>query len=298
MIVIGSRGSALALWQARHIAARLKECGEETRIEIIKTTGDRMQEASLILEGGKGLFTKEIEEALLAGSIDVAVHSMKDVPTEIPEGLTIAAIPRRENALDALVGCSLDELKQGSRVGTSSPRRSSQLHALGRGLSIENLRGNVDTRLRKLDEGRHDAIVLAAAGLRRLGWEARIRELIPPEVMCPAAGQGALAIETRDDGGHARSAVRTLDDADARAAVEAERALLKALGGGCQVPIGAHARMQDGVICLIAMVAAPDGSRLIRAEGKGADWVALGRQVSENLLAQGAREILSQTRPA
>ncbi len=180
MIVIGSRGSALALWQARHIQARLFELGEETRIEIIKTTGDRMQEISLITEGGKGLFTKEIEEALLAGSIDVAVHSMKDVPTEIPAGLTIAAIPERENPQDALVGCSLAELKRGSRVGTSSPRRASQLYALGRGLVIETLRGNVDTRLRKLDEGQHDAIVLAAAGLRRLGWEARIRDLIPP----------------------------------------------------------------------------------------------------------------------
>jgi hydroxymethylbilane synthase len=293
MIVIGSRGSALALWQARHVAARLKERGKETRIEIIKTTGDRMQEASLVLEGGKGLFTKEIEEALLARSIDVAVHSMKDVPTEIPEGLTIAAIPERENPLDALVGCSLKELKPGSRVGTSSPRRSSQLHALGRGLTIENLRGNVDTRLRKLDEGRHDAIVLAAAGLRRLGWEARIRELIPPEVMCPAAGQGALAIETRADGGDAWSVVRTLDDAGARAEVEAERALLEALGGGCQVPIGAHARMQDGEMRLIAMVAAPDGSRLIRGEAAGNEPARVGSELGGKLLAQGAREILS-----
>src|SRR5580704_7910887 len=263
MIVIGSRGSALALWQARHVAARLQELGEESRIEIIKTTGDRMQEISLITEGGKGLFTKEIEEALLAGSIDVAVHSMKDVPTEIPGGLTIAAIPERENPQDALVGCSLAELKRGSRVGTSSPRRASQLHALGRELVIETLRGNVDTRLRKLDEGQHDAIVLAAAGLRRLGWEGRIRELIPPEIMCPAAGQGALAIETRDDGGAAFCLIRKLDDGPARAAVEAERALLTALGGGCQVPIGAHARVHHDVIRLIAMVAAADGSRLI-----------------------------------
>jgi hydroxymethylbilane synthase len=295
MIVIGSRGSALALWQARHVSARLQELGEETRIEIIKTTGDRMQEISLITEGGKGLFTKEIEEALLARTIDVAVHSMKDVPTEIPDGLTIAAIPERENPQDALVGCSLAELRQGSRVGTSSPRRASQLHALSRGLVIETLRGNVDTRLRKLDEGQHDAIVLAAAGLRRLGWEARIRELIPAEIMCPAAGQGALAIETRADAGPAWSLVKKLDDASARAAVEAERALLTALGGGCQVPIGAHARVQEGSIRLIAMVAAADGSRLIRGEATGADASRVGAELGAKLLARGAREILTPT---
>jgi hydroxymethylbilane synthase len=293
MIVIGSRGSALALWQARHVAARLQALGEETRIDVIKTTGDKLQEISLITEGGKGLFTKEIEEALLAGSIDVAVHSMKDVPTEIPGGLTIAAIPERENPQDALVGCSLAELEPGSRVGTSSPRRASQLHALGRGLVIETLRGNVDTRLRKLDEGRHDAIVLAAAGLRRLGWEDRIRELIPPEIMCPAAGQGALAIETRDDGGAAFCLMRKLDDGSARAAVEAERALLTALGGGCQVPIGAHARVHHDVIRLIAMVAAPDGSRLIRGEAVGMEPAQVGAELGATLLAQGAREILT-----
>ncbi len=292
MIVIGSRGSALALWQARHVAGLLQALGEETRLEIIKTTGDKMQEVSLVVEGGKGLFTKEIEEALLARSIDVAVHSMKDVPTEIPSGLTIAAIPQREDPLDALVGCSLDELKPGSRVGTSSPRRASQLHALERGLVIETLRGNVDTRLRKLDQGQHDAIVLAAAGLRRLGWEARIRELIPPGVMCPAAGQGALAIETRDDGGHAWNIVRKLDDPAARLEVEAERALLKALGGGCQVPIGAHARVQDGVIRLIGVVATPGGSRLIRSEAAGTEPERVGAELGARLLQQGAREIL------
>lgn len=292
MIVIGSRGSALALWQARHIAARLLALGEETRVEVIKTTGDRMQEISLAASGGKGLFTKEIEEALLGRQIDLAVHSMKDVPTEIPRGLLISAIPEREDPRDALVGCMLAELKPGSRVGTSSPRRASQLHALGRGLVIETLRGNVDTRLRKLDEGQHDAIVLAAAGLRRLGLQDRVRELIPPEIMCPAAGQGALAIETRDNGGPAWRIVKTLDDAEARATVNAERALLKALGGGCQVPIGAHARITDGAIHLIAMVASPDGSRLIRGESTGANPADVGAQLGEKLLAQGAREIL------
>lgn len=292
MIVIGSRGSALALWQANHISARLLALGEETRIEVIKTTGDRMQEISLAASGGRGLFTKEIEEALLGRQIDVAVHSMKDVPTEIPHGLTIAAIPEREDPRDALVGCTLAELKPGSRVGTSSPRRASQLQALGRGLAIETLRGNVDTRLRKLDEGKYDAIVLAAAGLRRLGLQDRIRELIPPEIMCPAAGQGALAIETRDNGGPAWRIVKALDDAEARATVDAERALLKALGGGCQVPIGAHARIAAGAIHLIAMVASPDGSRLIRGESAGMSPAEVGAELGEKLLAQGAREIL------
>lgn len=298
MIIIGSRGSALALWQARHIASKLLELGEAAQIRIIKTTGDRMQEMSLITEGGKGLFTKEIEDALLDGSIDVAVHSMKDVPTQIPDGLTIAAVPARENPLDALVGCSLDQLKPGSRVGTSSPRRASQLHALGRGLAIENLRGNVDTRLRKLDEGRHDAIVLASAGLRRLGWEARIRELLPAGIMCPAAGQGALAIETREDGGAAHHLIQKLNDPQARAAVDAERALLAALGGGCQVPIGAHARNELGAIVLMGVVATPDGSRLIRGEVSGADPLAAGAELGEKLLAQGARDILGNTRAA
>lgn len=293
MIVIGSRGSALALWQARHVAGLFAALGEETRIEIIKTTGDRMQEVSLVTEGGKGLFTKEIEEALLAGSIDLAVHSMKDVPTEIPAGLTIAAIPQREDPLDALVGRSLAELTQGSRVGTSSPRRASQLHALGRGLIIETLRGNVDTRLRKLDQGQHDAIVLAAAGLKRLGLQERIRELLPPEIMCPAAGQGALAIETRDDGGHASRFVKKLDDATARLEVDAERALLQALGGGCQVPIGAHARAEAGAVRLIGVVATPDGSRLIRGEAAGTEPARVGADLGVRLLQQGAREILN-----
>ena len=293
MIVIGSRGSALALWQARHVAGLFAALGEETRIEIIRTTGDRMQEVSLVTEGGKGLFTKEIEEALLAGSIDLAVHSMKDVPTEIPAGLTIAAIPQREDPLDALVGRSLAELTQGSRVGTSSPRRASQLHALGRGLIIETLRGNVDTRLRKLDQGQHDAIVLAAAGLKRLGLEDRIRELLPPEIMCPAAGQGALAIETRDDGGHASRFVKKLDDATARLEVDAERALLQALGGGCQVPIGAHARAEAGAVRLIGVVATPDGSRLIRGEAAGTEPARVGADLGVRLLQQGAREILN-----
>jgi hydroxymethylbilane synthase len=294
VIVIGSRGSALALWQARYIQEKLGELGAETRIEIIKTTGDKIQDVSLAKVGGKGLFTKEIEEALLDGTIDVAVHSTKDVPTEIPAGLTIAAIPGREEARDALVGCTLAELKAGSRIGTSSLRRASQLHALNRGLVIENLRGNVDTRLRKLDEGKYDAIVLAAAGLRRLGWQDRIRELIPVEIMCPSVGQGALAIETRADSGAAWELVRRLDDPAARVAVEAERALLATLGGGCQVPVGAHAILEGPYIRLRAIVASPDGTRVIRGELSGIDSESTGAQLGRTLLEQGAREILAE----
>jgi hydroxymethylbilane synthase len=292
MLIVGSRGSALALWQARHIAAKLQELGEQTRIEVIKTTGDKIQDVPLAQVGGKGLFTKEIEEALLAGTIDLAVHSLKDMPTEIPTGLTLAAIPEREEARDALVGIALADLNAGVRIGTSSLRRSAQLHALGRGLVIENLRGNVDTRLRKLDEGRYDAIVLASAGLRRLGWEDRIRELIPVDVMCPAVGQGALAIETREDGGAAWKIVRKLDHTESRTAVEAERALLAVLGGGCQVPIGAYAQIEKASLHLRAIVASPDGTRVIRDELWGSNPHITGTELGKRLLEAGARQIL------
>jgi hydroxymethylbilane synthase len=221
------------------------------------------------------------------------VHSLKDMPTGLPGGLTLAAIPEREDPRDALIGRPLNELRPGSKVGTSSLRRAAQLHSLGRGLVIENLRGNVDTRLRKLDEGQYDAIVLAAAGLRRLGWADRIRELIEPSVMCPAAGQGALAIETRDDGGAAQEIARQLDHAETNAAVTAERSLLATLEGGCQVPIGAHGRFVGPVLHLIAMVASPDGARIMRDSASGTgDPVALGRELGELMLTAGAREIL------
>jgi hydroxymethylbilane synthase len=239
------------------------------------------------------LFTKEIEEALLAGTIDLAVHSLKDMPTALPPGLTLAAIPEREDPRDALIGKPLAELRQGSKVGTSSLRRAAQLHALGRGLVTENLRGNVDTRLRKLDEGQYDAIVLAAAGLRRLGWADRIRELIEPAIMCPAAGQGALAIETRDDGGAAHEIARQLNHAATNAAVTAERSLLATLEGGCQVPIGAHGHFEGSALHLIAMVASPDGARVMRDDLSGTgDPAALGRALGERMLAAGARDIL------
>ncbi len=279
MIVIGSRGSQLALWQARHIAARLAELGAETRIRIIKTTGDKITGMLLARVGGKGLFTKEIEEELLAGTIDLAVHSLKDMPTTLPAGLTLAAFPEREEPRDALIGRRLAELGKGG--------------ALDRGIVTEMLRGNVDTRLRKLDEGQYDAIVLAAAGLRRLGWQDRITELLPVEIMCPAVGQGALAIETRENDRGVVDLVGRLDHAETRSAVTAERALLATLGGGCQVPIGAHAQVAGTALHLRAVVASPDGVRVVSGELSGAEAEAVGEALGRRLLTQGAREILA-----
>jgi hydroxymethylbilane synthase len=294
MLRIGSRGSQLALWQARRIQQRLEQMGEACRIEVIKTTGDKITDVPLAKVGSKGLFTKEIEEALLEGRVDLAVHSLKDLPTELPRGLTIAAIAEREDPRDAVVGARLGDLPGGARVGTSSLRRTAQLKALRPDLIIEPLRGNLDTRLRKLEEGRYDAIVAACAGLKRLGWEQRIAEVLEPRVMCPAVGQGALAVETREDGGSAWSVCRRLDDPAARAAVTAERAVLRALGGGCQVPLGACGRVADGILHLEAVVAAPDGSRLIRLEesGPAAEAERIGMRVGRRLLEAGADHIL------
>jgi hydroxymethylbilane synthase len=295
MLVIGSRGSQLALWQAHWVKARLEELGEQCRIEIIHTTGDKITDVALSKVGTKGLFTKEIEEALLNNAIDLAVHSLKDMPTEVPNGLTLAAMPVREDPRDAVVGGKLADLPQGARVGTSSLRRAAQLRALRSDLKIENIRGNVDTRLRKLDEGQYDAILLASAGLRRLGWDDRIAEVLDPDVMCPAVGQGALTIETRNGGGHAQEVCARLDDTPTRICVTAERAVLATLGGGCQVPIGAYASIQSsGQVHLQALVVAPDGSTIIRqsATGDPADAVRLGREMGEQLLAAGAQDIL------
>jgi hydroxymethylbilane synthase len=295
MLVIASRGSQLALWQARWVAGKLAAHGHETRIEIIKTTGDKITDVPLARVGTKGLFTKEIEEALLEGGADLAVHSLKDLPTELPTGLALAAIPPREEPYDALVGKRLADLPKGAKVGTSSLRRSAQLRRLRPDLEIESVRGNLDTRLRKLDEGQYDAILLAAAGLKRLGWENRIAEKLAPDVMCPAVGQGALAIETLDTGA-GFEACRVLDDADTRAAVEAERGLLGALGGGCQVPIGAHATVANGRLRLIGVVASPNGEEQIRGEVEGvvSDADALGRRLGVDLLELGGRRILNE----
>jgi len=294
MLTIGSRGSQLALWQARWIQARLEALGETCRIEIIHTTGDKITGVPLSKVGTKGLFTKEIEEALLAGTIDLAVHSLKDMPTELPPGLTLAAIPEREDPRDALIGRRLSELPQQARVGTSSLRRAAQLRALRPDLEIENIRGNLDTRLRKLDEAQYDAIVLASAGLRRLGWEKRIAELLDPQVMCPAVGQGALAVETRNDNDRAQAVAETLDHPDTRTAVTAERAVLAALGGGCQVPIGAYATVDHHSVQLRAIIVSPDGTEIVRkkATGARADAAAIGRTLGEHLLAEGGKQIL------
>ena len=293
MIVIGSRGSQLALWQARWVAARLAELGEETRIEIIKTTGDQVTDVPLGQVGSKGLFTKEIEDALLDGSVDLAVHSLKDMPTELPAGLVLAAIPEREDVRDALIGRRLNDLAHGARVGTGSLRRAAQLRSLRPDLEVLGIRGNVDTRLRKLDEGQYDAIMLAAAGLRRLGWDARISQYFDPSEICPAAGQGALAIETQES---KRGLAARLNDTDTNLAVRAERTLLGALGGGCQVPVGAHARLEGKLLQLRAIVASADGTQIVRAlfVGEADAPEELGRRVADHLLEHGARELLSE----
>ena len=294
MLIIGSRGSQLALWQAHWIQARLETLGEESRIEIIKTTGDKITDVALSEVGSKGLFTKEIEEALLAGEIDLAVHSLKDMPTDLPDGLTLAAIPEREDPRDALIGRALEDLARGARVGTGSLRRAAQLRARRPDLRIEDIRGNVDTRLHKLDEGRYDAIVLAAAGLRRLGWESRITEIFNPSVMCPAVGQGALAVETRDDGGEAFDIAKRLEHAASRIAVTAERAVLATLGGGCQAPIGSHAYIDGDALIIVGAVVSTDGAQVVRRRihGSIADPVSVGRSLAEQILSAGGKEIL------
>lgn len=291
-LILGSRGSQLALWQSRWVASRLPVA---TEIQIIKTTGDKITDVALSKVGGKGLFTKELEDALLDRRIDLAVHSLKDMPTELPEGLTLAAVPEREDARDAIVGKTLDELPKGAKVGTSSLRRAAQLKAFRSDLEIENIRGNLDTRLRKLDEGQYDAIVLASAGLRRLGWGDRIAEIIPVEIMCPAVGQGALAIETRNGQDEAAAVCATLIHEDTFQAVTAERALLAGLGGGCQVPIGAHARVQGDRLHVRAIVARPDGGEIIAREAEGPLERAqsIGSQLAKELLAAGADRLLN-----
>jgi hydroxymethylbilane synthase len=295
VLIIGSRGSALALWQAHWVAQRLEALGVVCRIEIVTTTGDQLADAPLAQAGGKGLFTKELEDALLEGRVDLAVHSLKDLPTTLPDGLALAAVLEREDPRDALVGRRLADLGAGARVGTSSPRRAAQLRALRPDLAVEPVRGNLDTRLRKLDEGRYDAVVLAAAGLKRLGWQDRVTEYLSVEVMCPAVGQGALGIETRDDGGEAQLACARLEDAAARACTTAERALLAGLGGGCHVPIAGHAWIKDGGLGLLGVVASPDGGALIRREISGASGEAceLGEALARELLAAGARGIIA-----
>ena len=293
LLTIGSRGSALALWQAHYVAGRLREIGVESRLEIIKPTGDYLQSASLTKAGGKGLFTKEIEDALLRGSIDLAVHSLKDLPTQTPEGLVLAAIPEREDPRDALVGHTLTSLPERAHVGTSSLRRSAQLMALRSDLHITAIRGNVDTRLRKLKEGQFDAIMLAAAGLRRLGLTSEIAQLLSPEEICSAPGQGALGIQTRNEGA-AREICSRLNHQQSEQAVTAERTVLAALGGGCQLPVGAYATISDDNLNMVAVVVSPDGRTMVRdqASGSASEAEQTGNELAAKLLSRGAASIL------
>ncbi len=295
---IGTRGSALALWQANFIRDRLSERQRVTaEIIVIKTSGDKFQEAAIGQMGLKGVFIKELEDALLAGRVDLAVHSMKDVPTELPDGLQISAITKRDEARDCIVargGEKLDDLKSGARVGTSSLRRQSQLRHRRRDLDVRDLRGNVDTRLRKLDAGEFDAIVLAKAGLDRLGLGGRATEVLDPEVMLPAVGQGALGIETRANDAETVGIIRDFDDEETRPCVEAERALLAELQGGCQVPLGAWARIEKGELRIEAAVLSVEGAGCVRGDACGAisSAEAIGRELGRRLLRSGADKIL------
>lgn len=303
-LVIATRGSALALWQAHHVKARLGAVAPELTVDlmVIKTEGDRIVDVPLAKVGGKGLFVKEIEQALADGRADLAVHSMKDVPGELAAGLAIAAISARESPWDALCTTgakSLDALPNGARVGTSSMRRQCQLLAYRPDLRVEMLRGNVPTRLQKLDDGKYDAIVIAAAGLIRLGLADRIAQLLPLELSIPACAQGVLGIEVRaDDSATRELAVRALHDHHVAAAVEAERAFLLRMGGSCETPLAAHALdRSDGGLRLVGMCGLPDGTRILRAEVSGEREHAhdLGTQLADQLFAQGAAEILAAT---
>jgi len=298
VIRIGSRGSQLALWQANHIADALRHAGHEVTIEIIRTTGDALQNVAFNKVGTKGMFTKEIEEALLANKIDLAVHSLKDLPTELAAPFTIAAIPPRIDPRDAFVSvkyATFASLPSGARVGTSSLRRQSQLLAQRRDVELVEFRGNVDTRLRKLSEGVVDAVILASAGLERLERTEWIRERFSSLVLCPAPGQGALAIETRADDPETLAAVAFLDDVPSRFAVTAERAALAELGGGCHVPIGVYCEPSPAGYIVTGVVAHPDGSALVRAEldhQREQSAEELGQKLAHRLMEQGAREIL------
>lgn len=299
---IGTRGSQLALWQANHIADALRALGHTIEIEVIRTTGDGMQQANFDAAGkslGKGIFTKEIEEALADRRVDLAVHSYKDLPTEIDPRFAIAAVPEREDARDAFVSlrcAAVTELRNGARVGTGSLRRQSQLFAMRRDLECVEIRGNIDTRLRKLAEGEVDALILAAAGLDRIGRRESIQHRFNVEEMCPAAGQGALAIECRADDSVTRGALASLEDSEARFVTDCERAALAALGGGCMVPIGVHCRADGGNYSAVGVVADPTGTRIVRTRQPGNDARVLGEAIAADLLAQGAAEILNGER--
>jgi hydroxymethylbilane synthase len=294
---IGTRGSMLAKWQAESIRKKLfAATGVEAEIVIIKTSGDRMQQAPLTQIGGKGIFIKELEDALLEETIDVAVHSVKDVPTDIPSRLMFPAVCRRDDVRDCLVGSTLANLRHGARVGTSSLRRQAQFRHLRPDLDLRDLRGNVDTRLRKVESGEYEAVVLAKAGLDRLGLSQRISEVLSPEVCLPAVGQGAIAVECRLKDTEAADLLAPLDDAESRTAILAERALLAALQGGCQVPLGAWARIERGELLLDACVCSVDGSQYVkqRATAPPEQAAQLGEHMARLLIEAGAQSILEE----
>ena len=298
-IRIATRKSPLAMWQAEHVAAELKRVHPGIGIEIVgmTTQGDKILDTPLAKIGGKGLFIKELEQGLLSDGADIAVHSMKDVPVEFPQGLHLAVIMQREDPRDAFVSNnyqSIDELPQGACVGTSSLRRQSQLSELRPDLEIKSLRGNVNTRLRKLDEGEYDAIILAAAGLIRLGFQERITAFIGPEQSLPAIGQGAVGIECRSDDARVNELIAPLHHEETACCVLAERAMNERLNGGCQVPIAGYAMLENGELWLRGLVGEPDGSRIIRGEveGKPEEAEAMGKGLAEHLLEWGADGIL------
>jgi hydroxymethylbilane synthase len=310
-IIIATRGSKLALWQAEWIKSQIQHILPDVNVELnkIKTTGDKILDVPLAQVGGKGLFVKEIEEAMLRGEADLAVHSMKDVPTDLPEGLHLSAICKREDPRDAFITAvsghgsgtgkkinSLAELPEGAHIGTSSLRRICQLLNKRPDIHITQLRGNVDTRLRKLDDGEFDAIILATAGVKRLGYETRITEKIPTEMSLPAIGQGAVGIECRTDDEFINDLLARLNHQETWICVSAERAFLKKLEGGCQVPIAAYARLEDGKLIIQGLVGSLDGKTLIKdsTEGKPEDAETLGTALAEKLLSQGAGEILAE----
>ena len=297
-LIIASRGSALALWQANWVKSRLEEtCRIRAEIRVIKTAGDKHPELSLTRSGTKGLFTKEIEEALLACEADLAVHSFKDLPNDQPQGLTVPAFLEREDARDVLISRDnrpFSELPRNARIGTSSLRRQSQLRDLRPDLKFTNLRGNLDTRLKKVEGGDCDALVVAAAGIHRLGFKDRITEYFSPQQICPAVGQGVIAIEIRENEEEIAQKVRKLDHEGTRITTQAERAFLRKLGGGCQTPIAAYGTLQNGKIHLQGIVADQNGEHLMRAtaDGPAPSAEELGIQLAEDFLAKGAGEFL------
>ena len=300
-VIIGTRGSQLALWQANFIKSEIERLfeGIDVDLKVIKTTGDRITDRPLAMVGGKGLFVKEIETALLNNAIDLAVHSMKDMPGVLPEGLIIGAIPERENPFDVLIArdhTKLSDYKTGAVVGTSSLRRASQIKHIRPDLTIRSIRGNLDTRIRKLKSGEYDAIVLAAAGLRRLKQESEITEYLDEALMVPAVGQGALCIESRADDPNIAPVMAQLDHSETRHCVTGERAFLRRIEGSCHIPVACYGRMADQKVVLTAIVASEDGSHIVREQVTASPNAveAYGRELADTVLEKGGRLILEQ----